>query len=322
MMTQSLRTLLTGIVDYAGLYPPAAYDMARACESYNRARVGERSWMLGRFICPVSRLDEFAKHAASLMPGTHARSGYREHTFAQEPWHVSAVLDQPLHPALEAIASFNIRHEQAGEGLALVDCVEMKVGGAGEIDAVLEDMPDNLFPFIEFPVGTVGSEKDCRGCIAALSGEHAAAKIRTGGVTAGAFPTPEEVLTFINACAAAEVPFKATAGLHHPLRGSYPLTYEPGCASGTMYGYLNVFLAAAFVFIKGANDQQALALLMEDDPRAFTWCDDVVSWRGHGLESGQLAAAREQFALSFGSCSFDEPSGEIDAAAGPVGRMP
>lgn len=312
-MNQSLRTLLTGIVDYAGLFPPAQLTMDHACEAFNRARLSEHAWMLGRFICPVSRLDEFEKHAASLLPGTHGTSGYREHAGigGGEPWRLSVLVDGPLHPALEMIASFNIRHEQADRGLAMVDAVEIKVGDVREIDGALEDMPDNLFPFFEFPAGAVGSPTDCRGCIAALAGEMAAAKIRTGGVTPAAFPTPAEVSAFVNACGAADVPFKATAGLHHPLRGAFPLTYEAGCPSATMYGFVNIFMMAAFVRIKGANDAEALKLLTEEEPDAFTWCDEVVSWRGHGLETGQIAAAREQFCLSFGSCSFDEPVGDL-----------
>lgn len=309
-MTESLRTLLTGIVDYAGLYPPAGLSMAAAVEAYNRARVGEDAWMLGRFVCPASRLEEFERAAAMLLPGTQATSGYMEHA-SGEPWRLSVVVDGTLPAAMDAIDAFNGRHESPKQGLAVADCLELKVAGAGEIDAAMETMPESVFPFFEFPVGVAGSAKDCRGFVAALAGEQAAAKIRTGGIVPAAFPMPAEVAAFIDACAAAGVPFKATAGLHHPLRGTHPLTYEPNCASGAMFGFVNVFLTAAFVRMKGPNDAEALALLAEEDQANFTWCDEVVSWRGHGLETGQIAAARERFCLSFGSCSFDEPTGDL-----------
>jgi len=310
-MTGSIRTLLTDIVDYAGLFPPAKLDMASAGENYTRARMGEHEWMLGRFILPVSRLAEFEKDVATMLPGTLATSGYREHANFGDPWRLSVVLDQPLHPALETIASFNIRHEQPDNGLAMIDSIETRIEHVGQIDEMLDTIPDNLFPFFEFPVGVVGSPTDCRGFVAALAGERAAAKIRTGGVVASAFPTPQEIVAFLNACAAAGVPFKATAGLHHPLRGYFPLTYDKGSAGCEMYGFANIFLTAAFIRIKGANDAEAVALLTDEEPDHFTWCDDVVSWKGHGLETAQLAAAREQFALSFGSCSFDEPTQDL-----------
>ncbi|CAG0976034.1 hypothetical protein PHYC_01506 [Phycisphaerales bacterium] len=310
-MTESLRTLLTGIVDYAGLFPPAKLDMQSAVEAYNRAKIGENAWMLGRFICPASRLSEFETCAAPFLPGTFATSGYREHAGNAEPWRLSVLLDNGFRDALATIAAFNIRHEPLDHGQAFIDCVESKVENVNQIDGALEEMPDNLFPFFEFPVGVVGSPKDCRGFVAALAGEHAAAKIRTGGIQAGAFPPADEVIAFLNACAAAEVPFKATAGLHHPLRGYHALTYEQGSAGCEMHGFINVFLAAAFIRIKGPSEKETTALLTEEEPDNFTWCDEVVSWRGHGLETGQIAAAREQFALSFGSCSFDDPTSDL-----------
>ena len=84
-----------------------------------------------------------------------------------------------------------------------------------------------------------------RGLIAAMAGTGAHAKIRTGGVTPEAFPQATSVARFIHACAMADVGFKATAGLHHPVRGEFNLTYEPACPRGVMYGFLNVFMAAA-----------------------------------------------------------------------------
>ncbi|MDX2132876.1 MAG: hypothetical protein SFY69_12570 [Planctomycetota bacterium] len=310
-MTESLRTLLTGIVDYAGLFPPAKLSMAHSAEAYNRARMSEDAWMLGRFVCPVSRLGEFDAAGAQLLPGTLATSGYREHAGVSEPWRLSVLAEGTPDETLDAIASFNSRHDADEGGRAIIDCVEIKVAQAADIDAWLDEMPEELLPFFEVPAGVAGTPTDCRGFVAALAGERAAAKIRTGGVIPSAFPTPREVVAFLAACVAAEVPFKATAGLHHPLRGTYPLTYEPGSQTCGMYGFVNLFLAAAFIRIKGMNDSETAEVLTDDDPSHFAWLDGVVSWKGHGLETGQIAAARERFALSFGSCSFDDPTGDL-----------
>ena len=73
-----------------------------------------------------------------------------------------------------------------------------------------------------------------------------------------------------------------------------------------MHGYLNVFLAAAFL-VQGMSDADLLALLEETDSGAFHVRDDGVSWRDNSLDAAQLTSARETLALSFGSCSFAEP---------------
>lgn len=310
-MPRSIQTLMAGLIDYAGLFPPAKLSMAAAAENYGRDRMGEHEWVLGRFICPVSRLWEFSKAAAAMMPGTYATSGYREYAEAGEPWRVSAIIDGELTKDLNTIADFNQHHAEEAHGMAQIDAVELKATDAAFIDRAVETIEDDLFPFFEIPAA-----QDPRGLIAALSGTASGAKIRTGGVTPEAFPSCEQVARFIAACAAADVPFKATAGLHHPLRAEHPLTYEPGCPRGLMHGFLNVFLAAAFLKLGRMDETMAAAVLCERDPGAFIFTDDGVSWRTPGradyvIDVTELAKVRETFALSYGSCSFTEPVDDL-----------
>lgn len=305
-MNRTIETLLTDLIDYAGLFPPAKLDMAKSVEAYNRAKVGEFEAALGRFVCPASRLAEFTKAASPLLPGTFATSGYREQARGAEPWRLSVLIDGELGHDLDLIEAFNLHHDSEANGQAVVDSVEMKVADVNEIDEALDEIPEDLFPYFEFPVN-----EDCRGFVAALAGNQAAAKIRTGGVSSGAFPTPIEVAQFIVACAASDVPFKATAGLHHPVRGRFRLTYEKDSPACTMHGFVNVFLCAALVRVKGLDVERAEAVLQEEDPAAFKFSNELVSWRGHGLGLMELAKLRETFALSFGSCSFDEPLADL-----------
>ncbi len=301
-MPRTLTTLLSELIDYAGLFPPAKLDMGRAVEAFNRCRMSEHAAALARFICPVSRLEEFTKFAAPLMPGTFATSGYREHADASPPWRLSVLIDGDLAQNLDAIDAFNHHHATESNGRALIDALEMKVTDPNQIDEALDEIPEDIRPFFEFPVSA-----DCRGFVAALAGNQAAAKIRTGGVTAAAFPTPSEIAAFLVACARADVPFKATAGLHHPFRSTHRLTYEKDSPSCLMHGFLNVFIAAAMIRAKGLDLERAEALIADEDHASFKFGDDFVSWKGHGLELAPLAKVRETFALSFGSCSFDEP---------------
>lgn len=308
-MLQSIRSLLADLIDYAGLFPPAKLDMQRSAEEYARARMGAEEWMLGRFVCPVSRLRELSKAAAVLMPGTHATSGYREYAEA-EPWRIAALIDGDLRADLQTIQAFNGHHEREDNGRAAVDMIEVKVPTAADIDAAIDAIPDEIYPFFEVPA-ELTLKGDPRGFVAALAGHAAAAKIRTGGVTADAFPSPQQVSAFLVACEGAGVPFKATAGLHHAVRASYPLTYEPNCPRGVMHGFLNVFLAAAMVHEHHIDEDRAAAILGETDAKNFHFTPEGVRWNGLFLEDTQLAESREAFALSYGSCSFDEPVEEL-----------
>jgi hypothetical protein len=305
-MHEPLRTLLTGLIDYAGLFPPAKLPMRDAAEAFARAQMGEHEWMLGRFICPASRLEEFSGAAAVMMPGTHGTSGYRERAERMDPWRVSVLIDGPLAAGLDAVERFNERHEREDNGRAQADVLELRAEKPSDIDGAIEKIPDHLYPFFEFPAPVVNSG-DARGFIAALAGNAAAAKVRTGGITAEAFPSARAVAEFLVACASAEVPFKATAGLHHPVRAEYPLTYEPGCPRGVMHGFLNLFLGAAMVAVHRVDVATVTHLLEETSAAAFRFTPEGVRWGNFVLDGAQIALARERFALSYGSCSFDEP---------------
>ena len=84
---------------------------------------------------------------------------------------------------------------------------------AGIRDAV-SAIPEGFTTWFEIP-----ADPDPAPLIEVLAEVGCGAKIRTGGITADAFPPPEHVARFIGRCDEAHVPFKATAGLHHALRG-------------------------------------------------------------------------------------------------------
>jgi hypothetical protein len=135
------------------------------------------------------------------------------------------------------------------------------------------------------------------------------AKLRTGGVTPEAIPSVESVASYIIAGAERRLSFKATAGLHHPVRKVHRLTYEPEATSAMMHGFINVFLAAAFAW---HGERQIQRILAETDPAAFRF-DEKAHWRELSLSSDEVAEARSSFAHSFGSCSFEEPIEDLRA---------
>ncbi len=307
-MHQTLRTLLEGLIDYAGLFPPAALALEPALEHYARYTMGPEAFALGRFICPVSAIGDLSKHGALLMPGTFATSGYREMAGDLAPWRISVIIDTPLDLAIDAIDHFNDHHAREDHGLAAVDALELRIDTPDDIDTALDIIPDDILPFFELP-----PVDDPRGFLAALAGSDAAAKIRCGGITADAIPPASRVAAFLVACAVAEVPFKATAGLHHPFRAEQNLTYEPHPPRAVMHGFVNVFLASALIHCRAIDQAEAEALLAETDPAAFAFRESDIGWRGHALSLDELALARDTFALSFGSCSFEEPIADLRA---------
>ncbi|MEM7623341.1 MAG: hypothetical protein AAF235_09070, partial [Planctomycetota bacterium] len=267
-MRQIMRTMLGGLIDYAGLFPPAGLSMAAAVEEYNRQRLSPDAFALGRFICPASALEDLTKQGQVLMPGTFATSGYREMAQAgmDEPWPVSVTIDTELGEAIAAIDAFNERHNAEDSGLARVTTVELRVASASDIDAAIDGIPKALIPFFEIPL-----DGDPRGMIAALAGQDGLhAKIRCGGIEAAMIPDISAVASFIMGCAAAGVPFKATAGLHHPIRAERPLTYDSEPPRAVMHGFVNVFFAAAVARARLGGAAELEGVLGETDPAAFT----------------------------------------------------
>jgi hypothetical protein len=287
----ALRALLAGVVDYAGLYPPAGLGMGAAVRNYAAYRAHDDSWMLGRFVVPAARLAEFTTELRAL--GDQA---------APE-WRLSAVLGADVEADVERVRAFNREHR----GRACADSLEGKVDSVEGIHRAAAASGSNFALFAEIPSGA-----DTEMLIAAVKQASVNAKIRTGGVTTEAFPTPESVVHFMRRCISADVRFKATAGLHHAVRGDYRLTYDAAAPTGTMFGFLNLLFAAGLLY-NGRSDADALAALDERDPGAFTTTPTTIRWRDIVLDEDRLRALRDRAFVSFGSCSFNEPVDELHA---------
>lgn len=293
-----VQVLLEGLVDYAGLFPPASQSMKAAVESYASYRAGPDRAALGRFIVPVERLEEFESAARALMPRGEG----------SEPWLLSVLVGESTAERGQQLLKFNCHHwSGSAEGHAVIDAVELKVANDEDVEAHHRVLPQFFVRYFEVPLNA-----DVDGIVKAIARVGGRAKIRTGGVTRDAFPAAGDILRFLTACQREKVAFKATAGLHHPVRGSFNLTYHPESEAGTMYGFLNVFLAAAFLS-HGAPERIVLAVLGETDPRAFEFSEETIGWRGHRAAISSLRDIRRDFAISFGSCSFREPVDELRA---------
>jgi hypothetical protein len=242
----SLRALLSNLIDYAGLYPPAALPLPEVVARYEGYRQSTDAWILNRLVLPAARLDE-----------ANVRDG----------WRITLLVESEPGPLPPQVETLETRQPQR---FSLPTYVETN-----------SELPRGAF-----------------------------AKLRTGGLTPDAVPSTAQVADLLIRAAAGRIPFKATAGLHHPVRSLRPLTYAADAPCATMHGFLNVFTAAALAW-EGADAATVLAVLDETDARAFQFSDDALSWRGHALPTRQLVTARREFAHSFGSCSFEEPVADL-----------
>jgi hypothetical protein len=239
---ESLRALLTNLIDYAGLYPPAALELPAALDNYRRNLASPESWMLNRLVLPASKLSDV----------------------------------------------------DLGQNWRVTLLVENEPGG---LPAQVETLETKQASKLSLPTY-------CEAPLDRINGSFA--KVRTGGLTTDAVPMPSEIAEFLCQAAERRVPFKATAGLHHPIRADHPLTYSPDSPHAILHGFINVFVAAAFAW--HGNDRGAvIGVLHECDPESFDFSDDILTWRGRSLTTSQIAAARRDFAHSFGSCSYEEP---------------
>jgi hypothetical protein len=283
----AVEALLARIVEYAGLFPPAALDMESALRNYQRYTKTDEFWLLGGFVLPASRLGEF-KTAFERVWGTEQ----------ERPWTLKVVCAGETADDARAIEEFQ-------QGAVFIGSLEAKAANARAAKEVLERLPAARARYVEFP------PEQATQVLPVLAEYGAWAKIRMGGTAPGMVPPVDVVARFLLACARERVAWKATAGLHAPLRAE---VREAGQAE-MHHGFVNLFLAGALAFY-GADDQAVANTLQVRGPREFRFEDDVVRWEAASsaslsqeqvLITDQIEKVRSEFAMSFGSCSFDEP---------------
>jgi hypothetical protein len=289
------KQVLRGIIDYAGLFPPAGLGMAETVRNYAAYSKSPEAWVLSRLVVPALRLEEFA-HAAGELDAD-----------AIDVWSLSVLLIPNSESDIAKAASFPDSCLRKTGVRVAIDCVETKASVAEEIRVIAKTLPPEWTSYFEIPIGA-----DIVELIDAIREVGACAKIRTGGLTGDAFPSVQQIANFVRTCAAQNVRFKATAGLHHAIRSVHPFTYEKQSPSGCMHGFLNLLLATALARA-GLNESAIVGLLGEERADAFVFEETDVRWNSHSISYGDLVRARETLFVSFGSCSFTEPITELRA---------
>ncbi len=283
------------LIDYAGLFPPASRSVHDAFVSYRRIRSGTLAWVGGRFLCRASQLPELAAVAtATLTPG-------------ESPWEISAIFDLPAGESAAHAVDFQAEMDP----VMRIAAVEAKLTDptAAALDSLLDVMlpvGTDVVPFVE--VDRSGSIRAQVGLIAdALSSRRrvGGAKLRCGGDAADLFPTSAEVAEFIMAATDHGLPFKATAGLHRPIRHfDEDLGIE-------RHGFVNILIAAV-IAATGSDITTIEAIITDTDPNGFSLSAAFASWRGHEVPGSALRRMRQTGFVAYGSCDFDEPTEALE----------
>ncbi len=294
MPAKSLRALLENSVDYAGLFPPAELALEPALQAQSAHVRSPDRWMLGTFVLPIAKFSA-AQPQFGLFDSTHplriSALGPRTTTPAD--------FQTALAKAVEAIGSL-----AGARPAVLVEQFEMplppgaipeSLGAAG---GILREAALKIF--WEAPAERAPET------IEALAGGSSGFKLRTGGVTADAFPSSQQIAQALVASGRCRVPIKFTAGLHHPVRLFH------SSVKTKMHGFLNVLGAGVLAVEHSWDVEQTAKMLEDEEPAAFDFDDSRFRWREWEIGTARINA-RRQLVTSLGSCSFDEPRDDLRA---------
>jgi len=310
-MPTTSRALFAELIDYAGIFPPAALPLEEAFGRFLSHRRSDSGWLLANFVCPASRLSELAH----LMETTD---------IGQTPIRIAALGaggDDPpafassIERDAEAMKEFSKRLEER----ARIDLFEVKLPARCDPAEVTDLCFHHLVDVAEHPprasfeiplLGTVPDPIVAATAIAGASHEidptrHAGLKIRCGGLDAAAVPSVDAVAAAIVAAVTTGLSIKATQGLHHPLRGEDP------ALGTTTHGFFNLLAAVTLAYEHFLDRDTVCAIVSEEDPETFRLDDAGLHWRDLTADFSSIIEGRMAAFTSFGSCSFSEPRDDL-----------
>ncbi len=299
-VSASLRAFLNQTIDYAGMFPPCALLLEPALRNLAGYVHSPDTWILNGFVLPVGQFNAAAKFVSQF----DASHPLRVAALGPKTANIEAFLEA-LNDASAAVRSFS----QSEGNLISVRHLEMFL--ADDVDSV--SLREARATVDELPVFWEALPEKAEKTIAMIAGHNSKQatatfgyKLRTGGVTADAFPTSAQIARALVAAATHQLPMKFTAGLHHPIRQFRDEV------NTKMHGFLNVLGAAVLAAEHQWDADQAVTMLEDEDPRSFSFTDDFFAWRDWKIDTERLQR-RRKFVKSFGSCSFDEPRDDLRA---------
>jgi hypothetical protein len=291
-MSRALNTLLEGVIDYAGLFPPTRLPMEEALAEYLELLNGDDSWLVSRFCCPSQRLEELADE----LENQKAEIGFGISVIGTGGADSAAFAKGVIQDASN-MAVFSGRCSD----ICGIEAYEVKAPEI-EFKAALRSLGPfrELEVFMELPWNEAMHDN----LHYLAEADWVCAKARAGGLDAAAFPSSERLAGFIHECFSLNLVFKLTAGLHHPIR-----VFDEGLGT-SMHGFLNLLAAAAIADENELTRKEIARMLDETDPAAFSFSQDGITWHDWDVGLDAIEDARGLF-VSFGSCSVREPVQEL-----------
>src|SRR5438132_2632602 len=298
MAAASLRSLLTRSVDYAGMFPPCNLELEPALKNQSAYAPSNDSWMLAAFVLPVAQFSD----AAALVSQFDKHHPLRISALGARTENAKDFLTE-VKNAAETIRSFQKEH------VDLVSVAQLEMPAPADVDltklneaaALLADL--KLQTFWET---LAESAEETIALLARAKQPSFGYKLRTGGVTAEAFPSSVQIARAILASTKHHVPIKFTAGLHHPVRRFRDEVKTE------MHGFLNVLGAGVLSAEHHWDEARTIEMLEDQNSNSFEFHDTVFAWREWEVTLDRIKA-RRKFVTSFGSCSFDEPREDLRA---------
>lgn len=286
-MLASTRALLTEIIDYAGMFPPAKLPLDQALRNFAQYRACPESWLLGRFICPMGQL--------ALLSAI-----VQEHLSLEQPMPLVVLGTADLQADAGTIRNFLERNPSRFR----VEGYESKWPASGSLPE-FSGIAGRIFSEISLDGDWKTTIIQAIEKLETAKSPRHGLKLRCGGEQASAFPTPEQLALTLKYCRDAAVPLKFTAGLHHPIRH---FDRQLGIKA---HGFLNVFVAGALAHALGLDESTIRRIIEEENAANFQFAEEQLGWRNHFIASEQISAARARLVTSFGSCSFEEPVADL-----------
>jgi hypothetical protein len=300
MPAPALQALLEHSIDYAGMFPPCSLALEPALRNHAKYVRSPDAWMLNTFVLSAEQFDA-ARQLLSEFDPLHP---LRIAALGPKTGNVNAFLET-LDEADAAIRTLS-RHN-----VDLISISHLEMLLPRDVDLPLLKEARSIVG--ELPVFWEAPPERAEKTIALLtehnSNQDSATfgyKLRTGGVTADAFPPSAQIAPALVTPSTHQLPIKFTAGLHHPIRQFRDEV------KAKMHGFLNVLGAAILAAEYRWDAHQTSVMLEDENPDSFCFTNDFFAWRNWKIDVERLQY-RRKFAVSFGSCSFDEPRDDLRA---------